>query len=72
METPEFKIGDLVTYRPYEKEFKVKIIEVEQNRYKDGRTFYFILGGDNDYLVGTWTSGMCLKESSFFQEHEEN
>jgi len=71
METPEFQLDDTVTYKPCEKEFKVKILEVEPNRYKDGRTFYFILGGDKDYLVGTWTSGQCLKESKYFEDFEE-
>ena len=70
METPEFEVGNTVTFKPYLQETKVKIVEIHPNRYKDGRVIYLV-SDFNKYKsqkVKSWTSGKCIKESKYFEE----
>ena len=72
MQNPEFKVGDNVTFQPYEIAFPATVAEINPNRYKDGRCFYLVKGYKNGYqTVNSWTSGECLLESKYFKEYVE-
>ncbi|MCK4500540.1 hypothetical protein KAU11_08575 [Candidatus Babeliales bacterium] len=67
----EFRVGDKITYAPYEKEFEVKVTAVDVipvgRSTTDDRIFYnFKLDG-----IEMTSSGLCIKESIYFYGNDE-
>jgi len=65
----EFKVGDTVTFKPYEKAIKARILAVDiyngMNIWQtepDSRVFYQ-LGGETDSVC----TGICIVESTLFE-----
>lgn len=79
----EFKVGDKVTYKPYEVAHKATIKEVfDHCPYgfnQDNRVFYRLTGrsyivngrAKHDSVVCT-TTGLSIVESVFFKSHDKN
>lgn len=70
---PEFKIGDVVTFKPYEKAIPAKVVEIVPARNigktDDGRVFYRLTGASKVPLVST-TTGKSIMESKLYQEFD--
>lgn len=66
----EFRVGETVTYAPYEKEFPVKITEVDAVSVgmfgRDERIFYRFRLQNIDVV----SSGKCIKESIYYEYYE--
>ena len=74
MTRPEFKIGDLVTFHPYESKIKAKVIEVintgkDQFGRPDSRVFYRLTGYGKTPLA-TRTTGKSIMESVLFEPND--
>jgi hypothetical protein len=66
---PEFKIGDTVTFKPYEKAIQARIVDVDiyngmniWQTEQDNRVFYR-LGGETNSVC----TGICIVESKLFE-----
>ena len=71
MARPEFKVGELVTFHPYESKIKAKVVEVintgkDQFGRPDSRVFYCLAGSGKTPLV-TRTTGKSIVESVLFE-----
>jgi hypothetical protein len=76
----EFKVGDIVTFYPYEFEYKAKVTEVSLfniRGVKDSTVYYTLTG--TEYLengrkmhsqVNSVTSGLSIKESKYFKKYD--
>ena len=70
----EFKVGDNVTYFPYEKELPAIVKDVSlynMQGKKDGRVYYtlrHIEGATFNNHVRAITTGQCIKESKYFKQ----
>ena len=68
----EFKIGDKVTFYPYEKEVPAVVVEIV-HPYKvcfdrnDTRVFYRLSGIDKKKPLASITTGNSIKESRYFR-----
>ena len=84
----EFKPGDEVTYKPYEKALKAVVKLIHHGspfrfHEDDDRIFYTLTGRSYDVKtpwgtrrrhdpVQAITTGLSIVESVFFQEHDKN
>ena len=76
----EFELGDEITYKPYETPMQCKVVGVDVpkmpaiNVESDPRIFYEVAFIENDKITGTVfsTSGLCIKQSKYFEEHDAN
>ena len=68
---PEFKVGDLVTYKPYEQELpaRVKGINTVPRFENDNRVFYELTGAGRRPVV-TNTTGLSIMESTLFKPYK--
>jgi len=71
-QSTEFKVGDTVTFKAYEKEIKAKVLAVKDNEKHlngdtDSRVFYE-LEGIKEPLVSI-TSGHSIVESQYFVDY---
>jgi hypothetical protein len=73
MNKPEFKIGETVTFKPYEKAIKAKVISIQYGRAgnhknfvgtDDNRLFYELSGVDEP--LKSKTTGRAIVESKFY------
>jgi len=68
---PEFKVGDIVTYRPFETSTKMEVAEVDKRDFifdkTDRRMFYGLRVGRGQ--VTTITTGISITESKLFVQH---
>lgn len=67
----EFKQGDLVTFRPYEKTIAAKVLEIVPCKKvtfvkDDGRVFYRLTGANPKTSLVTITTGKSIVESIYF------
>lgn len=69
---PEFKIGDSVCFKPYEKDCKCTVKSIQHGwcgdgkdmfRNQDDRVFYRLTGE-----AETLTTGKCIRESVLFEQ----
>ena len=74
----EFSIGDVVTFKPYEKAIKGKVIEVIDKPFMrvsfiedDDRVFYRLAGIDPKASLVTTTTGRSIVESQYYNQTEE-
>jgi hypothetical protein len=71
----EFKVGDPVTYKPYERAFKASVKEIRAHKSSigldDDRVFYILTGRDGD-RVQSESTGLCIAESKYFREFDCN
>jgi len=74
MNNPEFKIGETVTFKPYDKPIKARVKAISNGRIGNGlfmdgspdnRVFYELTGIDEPLF--TFTSGLSIVESRFYQ-----
>ena len=72
---PEFKAGDIATFKPFEESHKVIIKEVLPNHFGDNRVIYHVIASPQQIgetrmktkPVVSFTSGKCIVESKFFE-----
>ena len=67
----EFKVGDLVTFKPYEKAIPAKVVEIVPCKKitfvkDDDRTYYRLTGAGKTPLVSI-TTGNSIVESSLYK-----
>ena len=72
MNTIEFKVGDTVTYKPYEKAHQGVVVSIQQGMWGHGKymgtgepdeRIFYELGGDCNVKC----TGMCIVESKLFE-----
>ena len=71
---PEFKVGQMVTFKPYELAMKATVKQVLPNYYGDGEIIYHLVADrariDGTHLtdrpVKSFSSGRCIVESKLF------
>jgi hypothetical protein len=69
----EFKVGDLVTFKAYEKSIPAKVMElIPLRRYPNGhvddRQFYLLHGVGKNSLLSECT-GRVIIESKYYEEY---
>ena len=66
----EFSPGDIVTFKPYEKEIKALVKKVLPNYWGDGKMIYHLVSPptDRSESVISRTSGKCIMESVHYEE----
>lgn len=71
---PEFKIGDAVTFKPYEKECKCRVKAIRHGGTGDGMNWgkpddriFYVLSGEAISI----TTGTSIMESSLFEPWTE-
>ena len=62
---PEFAVGDIVTFNPYEKSYKCRVSKIDRGNpfasEPDSRIFYTLTGP-----AISKTTGQCIVESKLF------
>ena len=72
----EFKAGDIVTFKPYEKVIKAKVVEIVPSEKvcfdkNDTRVFYRLTGVDKKHNLVSTTTGKSIVESKLYNNSEE-
>ncbi len=77
MQHIEFKVGDIVTYKPFEKAISAVVEEVDvpnQSYSMDDERVYYRLGshitGRKYSAVNAVSSGMSIQESQYYEAYE--
>ena len=73
---PEFNIGDLVTFHPYEKAIPAKVVAIVPNpncfgRFVDDRVFYHLSGTNPKLPLVSTCSGNSIVESIYYKTNKE-
>ena len=76
MDKVEFKVGDSVTFHPYDIAIKSKVIDIiptSQASFVEGdtRIFYLLTGADNKRGLMSRCTGRSIKESIYFGKFEQ-
>ena len=70
---PEFKVGDVVTYKPYKQSHVKEVRQIQTGMYgvheRDDTIFYYL--SDIGMRVSTLTSGKSIVESKLFEGERE-
>ena len=77
----EFAVGDTVTFKPYELALRAVVRAVLPDHFGDGRVVYHLTANFSNQVIGghrvihypvlTYTSGLCIVESAFFETHDD-
>lgn len=65
----EFKKGDVVTFKPYEKAITAKVVEVLENGHLFSGEPHYHLTGVKESLL-TYTTGRSILESQYYDNSE--
>ena len=66
MNQPEFKIGEWITYRPFNTDNKVKVLGWSYPAYANGKPVYHCSARGNEETHHI--SGLVIKESEYYIE----